>query len=125
MTTSEHQLAATWRDHAWIAFALLVAAGTISVVADAGLLLGALMLLAGLWFVVGAWRRTVWGCPFSHAKLRALHNRVPDMNSDRPLQARAAGTPNTPGSAPHRSFGEQLFPTGSLALRRAVPGRLR
>jgi hypothetical protein len=68
MSAPERQMAATWRDHAWIAFALVVGAGTISIVADAGLLLGALMLLAGFWLIVGAWRRTVWGCPFSHAR---------------------------------------------------------
>lgn len=55
-----------WRDRAWGAVALIVAAATISAVADAGVLVGALYLLAGFWLVVGAWRRTVWGCPFSH-----------------------------------------------------------
>lgn len=58
---------ATWRDYAWAGLALIAAAGFVSLVADAGLLVGALLLLPGLWVVAGAWRRTVWGCPFSHA----------------------------------------------------------
>lgn len=57
----------TWRDYAWIAVALVAAAGMISAVADSGLLVGALLVLAGFWIVAGAYRRTVWGCPFSHA----------------------------------------------------------
>jgi hypothetical protein len=40
-------------------------------IGGAGLLLGfaitVVWLLTVAWFSLGAWRRTVWGCPFSHA----------------------------------------------------------
>jgi hypothetical protein len=53
-----------------------------------GLVLGFLVTVVWLltiwWLVVGAWRRSVWGCPFSHlpsaADLRRCprHSPVPD-----------------------------------------------
>jgi hypothetical protein len=64
----EPELHATWRDYSWAAVSLLAAAATISAVADSDILVGAIILLAGIWIVVGAYRRTIWGCPFSHAE---------------------------------------------------------
>lgn len=72
----------TWRDYAWVAAALVVTAGTISAVADAGLLIGALLVLATFWIVAGAYRRTVWGCPFSHTPDTELRCARPETHAD-------------------------------------------
>lgn len=66
MEESEFDAVVTWRDYAWSVVALLAALALLSRAVESGLLFGAVMLLAGFWVVAGAWRRTVWGCPFSH-----------------------------------------------------------
>ncbi|MBS3942594.1 MAG: hypothetical protein KG028_16675 [Actinobacteria bacterium] len=76
---------ARWRDGLWLGMALVLAAVTavqfvrlawVALTGDlevgtAGLLLAFLITVAWLmtifWLVAGAWRRSVWGCPFEHA----------------------------------------------------------
>ncbi|MFA9446566.1 hypothetical protein [Egicoccus sp. AB-alg6-2] len=75
---------AGWRDGMWLAMAVVLAAHTASqfvrlawvaltgelTVSTAGLLLAFLITVVWLltiwWLVVGAWRRSIWGCPFDH-----------------------------------------------------------
>ena len=76
---------ATWRDRGWALLGLwlvvvtvaqvvglLVAIGRLEVAPTTlGLVLGFLVtvgwFLTIYWFAMGAWRRSVWGCPFDHA----------------------------------------------------------
>jgi hypothetical protein len=73
------------RDLLWLGLAAVLVAGTavqlvalvralltdeLPPIGGAGLVLGfaitVVWLLTVAWFSLGAWRRTVWGCPFSH-----------------------------------------------------------
>ena len=76
--------AATWRDLAWATLAVAIA--TITIIQVIGLTVALLRLdvqptaggivlgfvvtvvwwLTIHWLVLGAWRRSVWGCPFAH-----------------------------------------------------------
>ena len=76
--------AATWRDAAWLSLSTaLVAVTVVQLVtmtivllrvelttSTAALFLGFVItvvwLLTIYWLVMGAWRRSVWGCPFDH-----------------------------------------------------------
>lgn len=87
---------ATWRDGAWgllagsiLALTLWQLARLVTTVArDPALVLGAaglvlaiaitvVWLLTVSWLVLGAWRRTVWGCPFDHDLDAAQARRCP------------------------------------------------
>lgn len=73
----------SWRDVAWGAFAAVAAAWFLSAIVAAGVVLGALLVVAGLWVVAGAWRRTVWGCPFTHDPDAESTSRCPRHTKDR------------------------------------------
>lgn len=73
----------SWRDILWATFAAVAAAWFLSAVVDAGVLVGALLVIAGVWVVAGAWRRTVWGCPFSHDAEADSASRCPRHVDDR------------------------------------------
>ena len=77
--------AGTWRDLAWATLAVAIATITIVQVVGlvvtllrleveptaGGIVLGFVITVAWWltihWLVLGAWRRSVWGCPFPHA----------------------------------------------------------
>ena len=67
-------------------------------IGGAGLLLGfaitVVWLLTVAWFTLGAWRRTVWGCPFAHTRDAPVARRcVRHAMVDAPRQgADGAGT---------------------------------
>jgi hypothetical protein len=42
-----------------------------------GFLITVVWLLTIFWLVMGAWRRTVWGCPFEHDEEAAAARRCP------------------------------------------------
>jgi hypothetical protein len=108
---------ATIRDGAWIALgaglalltvvqlAALVRAltgGELPALGTGGLLLGfaftVLWLLTVSWFVLGAWRRSVWGCPFSHTRDRPAARRCPRHPLLDPPDA-GPGPPQGPGDS--------------------------
>lgn len=118
---------ATWRDAAWAALAValvgltafqLVRLAYLAATAEAapsglGLLLAFVItvvwLLTVYWVSAGAWRRTVWGCPFEHTadapRLRrcARHRTVDagDAAADDDTTARGGdGAPNDAGGPP-------------------------
>lgn len=76
---------ARWRDGLWLAFAGALAVVTVlqtirlvaTVLTDdrvqvtgggavLGFLITVVWYLIVVWLIAGAWRRTVWGCPFEH-----------------------------------------------------------
>lgn len=57
----------SWRDVLWGLVAAVSAVWFLQAIADAGLLEGVLLLAPAFFIVFGAWRRTIWGCPFSMA----------------------------------------------------------
>lgn len=56
----------SWRDLAWAAVGAAAVAWFVKAIATATLVVGLLLVVAGFFVVAGAWRRTIWGCPFSH-----------------------------------------------------------
>ncbi len=86
---------ARFRDGAWVALAsaltivttiqfvvLVIALVRIDVrLSTAGLVIGFVVtvvwLLTIAWLVLGAWRRSVWGCPFDHVSSAAIARRCP------------------------------------------------
>ena len=86
---------ATWRDLFWASLAFGLGAGTLVqfVVLGArllqlqvrpsvgGVLLGFLITVAWLltiyWLALGAWRRSIWGCPFRHTEDGYVGARCP------------------------------------------------
>lgn len=71
------------RDVLWATFAAVAAAWFLSAIVDAGVFVGALLVVAGVWVVAGAWRRTVWGCRFSHDPDADSVARCPRHGDDR------------------------------------------
>jgi hypothetical protein len=83
------------RDLAWASLALLVAVVTLVQFAAlarallrlpaapttgavlAGFLVTVVWLLTVAWGALGAWRRSVWGCPFDHERTAAANHRCP------------------------------------------------
>ncbi len=87
---------AGWRDRAWVLVAgalggvtifQFVRLGIVAMtdpeleVSGLGLLLGFVITVVWLlivwWVLAGAWRRTVWGCPFAHLEDAAPTRRCP------------------------------------------------
>lgn len=56
----------SWCDISWGLVAAVSAVWFLQAITDAGLLGGVLLLAPAFFIVVGAWRRTIWGCPFAH-----------------------------------------------------------
>lgn len=56
----------SWRYVLWGLVVAVSAVWFLQAIADAGLLVGVLLLAPAFFIVVCAWRRTIWGCPFSH-----------------------------------------------------------
>ncbi|MTV27558.1 hypothetical protein FTX61_19375 [Nitriliruptoraceae bacterium ZYF776] len=100
-----------WRDVTWLAAAVGLAAVTgfqlvrlaatlvtssEVVVGGGGAFLGFLVTVVWLltiwWLVAGAWRRTVWGCPFDHT-LAA----IPERRCPRHALVEAGATDAAPG----------------------------
>jgi ABC-type nickel/cobalt efflux system permease component RcnA len=69
-----------------------------------------LWLLTVSWFALGAWRRSVWGCPFDHVttapaeRICPRHDAVPDPEHDQ-AHDQAHEPRHGPGQGPGRGPG--------------------